>query len=46
MQSRDDVLEISVDVLAHYFGGDRHDEKLTGFVDALWRRFQELDEDE
>lgn len=41
--SREDVLRLAGDVLAHYFG-DRHQDRLFAFADAVWRRYLELQE--
>jgi hypothetical protein len=42
--SREDVLRLAGDVFAHYFG-DRNEDRLGAFVDAVWRRYLELQED-
>jgi hypothetical protein len=44
-QSWEDVVRIAADVLAHYLGGGRYDDRLGRFADAVWRRSQELQQD-
>lgn len=43
-QTRDDVLKIAGDVVAHYFGGDRYDDRLGTFANSVWLRYRELQE--